>query len=60
MRLETEGNWGMAGVRHQLLNALCNIFSLSCAVMKAVESPVFLLWGEVSGCCMLCASADNL
>ena len=36
----------MAGVRHQFLNALCNIFSLSCAIMEAVESPVFLLWGE--------------
>ena len=43
---ETEGSWGMAGVRHQFLNALCNIFSLSCAIMEAVESPVFLLWGE--------------
>ena len=45
-RPETKGSWGIAGVRHQLLNALCNIFSLSCAIMEAAESPVFLLWGR--------------
>lgn len=34
-------------VREQLLRSLCNILSLSFAIMEPMQFPVFLLWREM-------------